>query len=46
MRMTDDSSYEEIFSIEAKIQNRLIGSPDNKEAVMAFFQKRPPKFQD
>jgi len=46
MRMVDDSSYEEIFSTEAKIQNNLIGSPDNKEAVMAFFEKRPPKFQD
>jgi len=46
MRMVDDSSYEEIFSTEAKIQNNLIGSPDNKEAVMAFFEKRLPKFQD
>ena len=46
MRMALDSTYEEIFSTEAKIQNRLVGSPDNKEAVVAFFQKRPPKFQD
>ena len=46
MRMADDNDYEEIFSTEAKIQNQLIGSPDNKEAVMAFFEKRPPKFQD
>ena len=46
MRMTLDSTFEEIFSIEAKIQNQLIGSADNKEAVMAFLEKRPPQFQD
>ena len=46
MRMALDSTFEEIFSIEAKIQNQLIGSADNKEAVMAFLEKRPPQFQD
>ena len=46
MRMALDSTFEEIFSVEAKIQNQLIGSADNKEAVMAFLEKRPPKFQD
>ena len=46
MRMALDSTYEEIFSTEAKVQNRLVGSPDNKEAVAAFLEKRPPKFQD
>ncbi len=46
MRMALDSTYEEIFSTEAKVQNRLVGSPDNKEAVTAFLEKRPPKFQD
>jgi enoyl-CoA hydratase/carnithine racemase len=46
MREAFNSTFEEIFSIEARIQNQLIGSADNIEAVTAFIEKRPPKFKD
>ena len=46
MREALNSTFEEMFSIEAKIQNQLIGSADNIEAVTAFIEKRAPKFKD
>ncbi len=37
---------EEGFAEEARIQGGLIGSPNQVEAVTAFFEKRPPVFTD
>ena len=37
-------SYWDTFHNEAEIQNKLTVSPQNKEAVKAFFEKREPNF--
>lgn len=34
------------LKLEEKLQRTLIGSPNNVEAVMANFEKRPPKYKD
>jgi enoyl-CoA hydratase/carnithine racemase len=34
------------FAAEARTMGSLIGSPNNVEAVAAFFEKRDPKFED
>jgi enoyl-CoA hydratase/carnithine racemase len=34
------------FAAEASIQSDLIGSPNQVEAVTAYFEKRPPVFED
>lgn len=34
------------FAAEARTMGSLIGSPNNVEAVTAFFEKRDPKFED
>jgi enoyl-CoA hydratase/carnithine racemase len=34
------------FQAEARTMGSLIGSPNNVEAVTAFFEKRDPKFED
>ncbi|MEY2477388.1 MAG: hypothetical protein QOG87_2703 [Actinomycetota bacterium] len=34
------------FAAEAKTMGSLIGSPNNVEAVTAYFEKRDPKFED
>jgi len=39
-------SLEEGLALEAEAQKRLLGSPNQLEAVMANFQKRPPEFRD
>ena len=39
-----NSSLAETFKAEAVRQNALIGSPDNREGVTAFIEKRAPKF--
>lgn len=44
MRKSLSSSYWDIYSDEADIQNSLIRSPENHEAVLAFFEKREPNF--
>ena len=45
MRKSLDSSYEDIYGLEAKTQNTLIGSEDNIEGVTAFIEKRQPNFK-
>ena len=45
MRKALDSSYEDIYDLEAKTQNTLIGSKDNIEGVTAFMEKRQPNFK-
>jgi 2-(1,2-epoxy-1,2-dihydrophenyl)acetyl-CoA isomerase len=45
MRKALDSSYDDIYDLEAKTQNTLIGSEDNIEGVSAFMEKRKPNFK-
>ena len=45
MRKSLGGSYEEIYDLEAKTQNTLIGSEDNIEGVTAFMEKRQPNFK-
>ena len=45
MRKAMNSEYEDIYKIEAKTQNKIIGSPDNIEGVQAFLEKRLPNFK-
>tara|TARA_X000000368_G_scaffold418098_1_gene416528 strand:+ start:1018 stop:1791 length:774 start_codon:yes stop_codon:yes gene_type:complete len=44
MRESLQVGYWDTFKNEAKIQNELTTSPQNKEAVKAFFEKREPNF--
>ena len=34
------------FAEEARIQGRLVGSPNQVEAITAYFEKRDPVFED
>ncbi len=43
---TPFGSVQEGLQLEAKLQARLIGSPNQVEAAMANLQKRPPEFKD
>ncbi len=45
MREALDSSYEDIYRLEAEIQNTLTGSEDNIEGITAFMEKRTPSFK-
>ena len=45
MRKSVDSSYEDIYDLEAKTQNTLTGSEDNIESITAFMEKRQPNFK-
>ena len=45
MRKSVDSSYEDIYDLEAKTQNTLTGSEDNIEGITAFMEKRRPNFK-
>ena len=45
MREALDSSYDDIYRIEAEIQNTLTGSEDNIEGITAFMEKRTPNFK-
>ena len=44
MRESLSSGYWDTFASEAEIQNSLTRSPQNHEAVTAFFEKREPNF--
>ena len=45
MREALDSSYDDIYRLEAEIQNTLTGSEDNIEGITAFMEKRTPNFK-
>ena len=44
MRESLSASYWDTYKNEAEIQNNLTRSPQNHEAVLAFFEKREPNF--
>ena len=44
MRESLSSSYWDTYNSEAEIQNSLTRSPQNHEAVLAFFEKRETNF--
>jgi 2-(1,2-epoxy-1,2-dihydrophenyl)acetyl-CoA isomerase len=44
MRESLSNSYLDTYNNEAEIQNDLVRSPQNIEAVTAFFEKREPNF--
>jgi enoyl-CoA hydratase/carnithine racemase len=44
--MAGTASLADGFAAEARTMGSLIGSPNNVEAVTAFFEKREPKFED
>ena len=45
MRKSVDSSYEDIYDLEAKTQNTLTGSEDNIEGITAFMEKTQPNLK-
>ena len=44
MRDSFNKSYEQNLKDEAKLQEDMVGRKDNIEGVMAFVEKRKPKF--
>ena len=46
LSMAGTTPLAEGFAAEARTMGSLIGSPNNVEAVTAFFEKRDPKFED
>ncbi len=45
MRHATSGSWVSTFDIEARMQQRLRGSPDSAEGVSAFLEKRTPQFK-
>lgn len=46
LSMAGTASLADGFAAEARTMGSLIGSPNNVEAVTAYFEKREPKFED
>jgi enoyl-CoA hydratase/carnithine racemase len=46
LSMAGQAPPAEGFAAEARTMGSLIGSPNNVEAVTAYFEKRDPKFED
>ena len=46
LSMAGTTPLAEGFAAEARTMGSLIGSPNNVEAVTAYFEKRDPKFED
>jgi 2-(1,2-epoxy-1,2-dihydrophenyl)acetyl-CoA isomerase len=45
LRQVATTSYDEAVAIEAKSQKVCVDTADAKEAMQAFFEKRPPVFR-
>jgi enoyl-CoA hydratase/carnithine racemase len=46
LNMAGQATLAEAFKAEERTMGSLIGSPNNAEAVTAYFEKREPKFVD
>lgn len=45
MRFAVDHDWASSYEMEAELQGGLVGCDDNREGVLAFFEKRAPKFR-
>ena len=45
MRYAADHDWSAAYDMEAKLQGELLGCEDNKEGILAFFEKREPNFK-
>ena len=45
MRFAAEHDWNSSFQLEAQLQDSLVGCEDNREGVLAFFEKRAPEFK-
>ena len=45
MRFAAENDWDSSFEMEAELQGALVGCDDNREGVLAFFEKRAPEFK-
>jgi len=45
MRFAAENDWSNSYELEAELQGELVGCDDNREGVLAFFEKRPPEFR-
>ncbi len=45
MRFAAENDWSSSYGLEAELQGELVGCDDNREGVLAFFEKRPPNFK-
>lgn len=45
MRFAADNNWAVSYELEAELQDKLLGSEDNREGIAAFFGKRVPEFK-
>jgi 2-(1,2-epoxy-1,2-dihydrophenyl)acetyl-CoA isomerase len=45
MRFAAENDWGSSYELEAELQGELVGCDDNREGVLAFFEKRPPEFK-
>jgi 2-(1,2-epoxy-1,2-dihydrophenyl)acetyl-CoA isomerase len=45
MRFAAENDWGSSYELEAELQGDLVGCDDNREGVLAFFEKRPPEFK-
>jgi len=45
MRFAAENDWGSSFELEAELQGELVGCDDNREGVLAFFEKRAPEFK-
>ncbi len=45
MRFAAENDWGSSFEMEAELQGALVGCDDNREGVLAFFEKRAPEFK-
>jgi 2-(1,2-epoxy-1,2-dihydrophenyl)acetyl-CoA isomerase len=45
MRFAAENDWGSSYEFEAELQGELVGCDDNREGVLAFFEKRPAEFK-